>query len=303
MGDIISSDINFSIEVGSKLFNWRYGSMTVKSIEGEYIILDIDDCDGISEDKLFLEPWKGHLKEIPKKFAKNSIDKWLFKVSDRVGSTKPAYGDKSVICDEMFLRKLHKSFDSQLVMECKNNFAAYLSKSKAVEKGITPKDNDTEEDNSNNVKEIQELSEMREELEAKRLKKEDELETASNKILDYDLQMKNIEGNISRYKKKISEKERRIIAKESEIDKIEAEENSNSYGKNQGIIIDIESEIRRLEDGIEELKNEINEAGLNMEKISKEQGKLAIKKNQLSKEILDLRKKVENMERDIQILL
>lgn len=300
---MISTDINFSIEVGSKFFNWRYGSMTVKSIEGDYIILDIDDCEGISEDKLFLDPWKGHLKEMPKRFAKNSIDKWLFKVPDRVGSTKPAYGDNSVICDEMFLRKLHKSFDSQLVMECKNNFAAYLAKLKASEKGITSKDSETKDDNSNNVKEIQELSEMREELEAKRLKKVDELEAASNKILDYDLQMKNIEENISRYKKKISEKERRIIAKESELDKIEAEANSNSYSKNQGIIIDIEAEIRRLEDGIDELKNEINEAGLNMEKISKEQGKLAIKKNQLSKEIQDLRKKVENMERDLQFLL
>lgn len=297
----MSSDINYNIEVGSKLYNWRYGSMTVKSIEGEYIILDIDDCDGISESDLILEPWKGHLNEMPKRFSKNSIDKWLFKVPDRVGSTKPAYGDKSVICDEMFLRKLHKSFDSQLVMECKNNFAAYLAKSKAAEKRITPKEN--EGYNSNNIKEIQELSEMREELEAKRLIKEDELEIASNKILDYDLQMKNIEGNISKYKKKISEKERRIIAKESEIDKIEAEANSNTYGKNQGIIIDIEAEIRRLEDGIEELKNEINEAGLKMEKISKEQGKLSIKKNQLSKEIQELRQKVENMEKDLQILV
>gem|GEM_PF-6569078 len=302
MSEMVNLDNKIQLEVGSKVFNWRYGSMTVRSIDGECILLYVDDYEGINNEGVLLEPWRNNLKESTKRYAKSSIDKWLFKVPERVGSTKPAYGDRSIMGDVAFLKKLHKSFDKDLVMECKNNFSAYMAKIKAAESLEEVKSEEALLDKSINVKEIEELSGYMEKVDAKRLEKVEELAYISNKLVNSEIQIKSLEGKISRYKKKISDKERRIIAKESELDKLELEQNSNTYSKNQVTIIDIESEIRRLEDGIDDLKNEINEDGKSMEKIVKEQVKLENKRSQLDKEVNLLKTEAEGIEREIQIL-
>lgn len=298
MSETVKLDNKIKLEVGSKVYNWRYGSMTVKSIDGEYILLDVDDNEGINNEGVLLEPWKNKLNESTKKYAKNSIDKWLFKVPERVGSTKPTYGDKSSMGEAHFQRKLHKSFDKDLVMECKSNFSAYMAKIKVADSLEEEESEETLLNKSINVKEIEELTSDMEKVDAKRLEKVEELAYISKKLGNSEIKIKTLEGNISKYKKKISDKERRIIAREAELDKLELEQNSNTYSKN----FDIESEIRRLEDGIDDLKNEINEDGNNMEKIVKEQVKLENKKNQLDKEVNLLKTEAEEIEREIQFL-
>lgn len=302
MSESNNIDNNIQVEVGTRFYHWRYGGMTVEDTKGEYIILKVEDGDGIKQDAKLLDPWKRHLMEKTKKFPRASIDKWLFKVPERVGSSKPAYSDKVFLSDEVFLRKLNSVFNEELVMECKNNFAKYLAKTKAekINKDVqVEKENDSEI----NAKEIDELIKTKEDYIIRKDEKEEELGYIVNKSLDYEIQISTLEGNISRCKRKISEKEKRIVAKENELDKVENESNTNVYSKNQGILIDLESEIRRLEDGIDELKGEINEAGRNMEKIGKELLKLENKKNLLNKEIAELTFKIENLEKDIQVLI
>lgn len=295
-------DKNIQVEVGSRFYHWRYGAMIVKDTNGDYIILEVDDCSGIKQDEKLLDPWTSHLKESTKKFHKIAIDKWLFKIPEKVGTSKPAYGDKGFLSDEVFLRKLNTTFDEELVMECKNNYAKYLAKAKA-EKLNTDEQTSKENNSEINEKEIDELIKMKEEYIVRKEEKEEELSYMVSKTLDYEIQISNLEGNISRCKRKISEKEKRIVAKENELDKLENEANTNVYSKNQGLIIDMEVEIRRLEDCIDELKSEINEAGRSMEKISKEQNKLENKKSILNKEVSDLTINIENLESDIKVLI
>lgn len=302
MAETTNIDKNIQVEVGSTLYHWRYGEMTVKDIKGEYIILSIDNCNSIKLDEKLLDPWTSRLMEATKKFPKTAIDKWLFKVPERVGSSKPAYGDKSFLSDEAFLRKLNTIFNEELVMECKNNFAKYLVKAKAEKLNKAQQCSDDNESEIN-AKEIEELNKIKEEYITKKQEKEKEFEYISNKLLDFVTQIASLEENIIKSKRKISEKEKRIVTKENELDKLENEANSNVYSKNQGSLIDIEVEIRRLEEGIEELKSEINEAGRTMEKISKEQIKLENKKNILNKDIVDLSIKIENLEIDIKELI
>lgn len=297
-------DKSIQVELGSQYYHWRYGLMTVKAISGDKITLEVNDFSGIRMDEKLLDPWSNHMMEKTKTFTTSAIDKWLFKVSDRVGSSKPSYGDRQFLSDEVFLRKLNGIFNEESVMECKNNYAKYLAKAKAEKLNKTdniPKEND--EDNVINEKEIDEIMKIKEDYITRKEEKEEELEYIVNKILDYEVQLSGLEGNISRCKRKIGEKEKRIVSKENELDKIESDANNNAYSKNQGLIIDMETEIRRLEEGIDELKGEINEAGRNIEKISKEQAKLENKKNILNKEIGDLTNKITNLENDIKELV
>lgn len=303
MAETNNKDNTVQVQAGSKLYHWRYGSMTVKEDKGDYIILDIDDISKIKTDEKLLDPWRNRMGDKTKKFPKSAIDKWLFKVPERVGSSKPAYGDRSFLSDEVFIRKLNNEFQEEAVMECKNNYAQYLAKSKSkaekVNEESLPEDHD---DIEINAKEIEELYKIKSDYILAKEEKEEEVSYITKKLEDYESQLANLEANINRCKRKISEKEKRIVVKENELDKLENEASNNAYNKNQGAIIDIESEIRRLEDGIDELRGEVNEAGRNIEKITKEQTKSLNKKNTLSKEIADLNNKIIKLETDIEVL-
>lgn len=301
MSESNNIDKNIQVEVGTRFYHWRYGAMMVTDIEDEYIILEVEDCDGIKQDAKLLDPWRGHLMEKTKKFPKAAIDKWVFKVPEMVGSSKPAYGDRMFLSDELFLRKLNSAFNEELVMECKNNFAQYIVKAKA-EKMNKDVQGEKENDSEINAKEIDELVKTKEDYIIRKDKKEEELAYIVNKYLDYEIQISNLEGNILKYKRKISEKEKRIVAKENELEKLKNEVTTNVFNKNQGMLIDLEAEIRRLEEGIDELKGEINEAGRNMEKIGKDLIILENKKNLLNKQISELTTKIENLEKDIKVL-
>ena len=295
MADSNNIDKTIQLEVGSKLYHWRYGEMIVMDMTDEYIILEIHNFIYIKYDENLLDPWENHFKENPKKFLKTDLDKWLFKVPERVGSSKPAYGNKDFISDEVFLRKLNTIFNEELVMECKNNYSLYIKKKKDEHlnkgQGYT-QENDLEI----NVKEIDELAKQKDEYTTLKREKEEEVTYITRKLLDYEIQVSTSEENIGKSKRKISDKEKRIVVKEKELDKLDNDANISVYNKKQGLILDIEDEIRRLEDVIDELRNEINEAGRSIEKISKEQVKLHNRRLILNKEIGSLTNKIEKME-------
>ena len=301
MADSTNIDKTIQLEVGSKLYHWRYGEMIVRDMKDEYIILEIHNFSYIKYDEKLLDPWENHLKENPKIFLKTDLDKWLFKVPERVGSSKPAYGNKDFISDEIFLRKLNTIFNEEQVMECKNNYSLYIKKKKFEnlnkDQGYT-KENDLEI----NMKEINELARQKDEYTTRKREKEEEVAYISSKLLDYDLQLSTLEENIGKCKRKISDKEKRIVVKENELDKLDNDANTSVYNKNQGLILDIEDEIRRLEDVIDESRDEINEAGRSIEKISKEQDKLHNRRSILNKEIGSLTNKIEKMESTLGVL-
>lgn len=113
---IVSGDA-IDLKVGDKVYNWRYGPLTITEIADKYIDVSIDDPKGIIE--IEGDPWNRYLYEdhkeryLMKVFQSTSVGKWLFFKPNEVGKSRVIHGDETVVSDNEFEKKLHNFYKEE----------------------------------------------------------------------------------------------------------------------------------------------------------------------------------------------
>jgi hypothetical protein len=161
MASLVNSQTGevMNIGVGGKLYNWRYGPLTIVKTEGKYIEAEIDDQNGIVE--ITGDSWNTYVHEKTKMFRLKGLGEWLFAIPDDVGLTPVS------ISEVEFELKLHKFFDASRVLNNRLIDPATKAKKEAERK---------ETERKEKIKQQKEaLGKEKEKLESDFAQKEDKL--------------------------------------------------------------------------------------------------------------------------------